>query len=80
MSLHRPGRMCASCREFPTEALKTDGHGQCAGFDRPAAWNDSFCVLYVRTKYMEERRPLVAKLMQEREAATDESGDNKGKP
>lgn len=59
------GATCASCASFPRSALEADGQGQCEAYERPAEWNDGFCVLYNRAKDADvARRPLVAKLME----------------
>lgn len=61
-------RTCASCQRFPIAALRADGNGQCEGYERPARFDDRFCVLYNRAADVVARRPLVVRLMQLTEA------------
>lgn len=54
---------CASCREFPlATSMKTQGHAQCGAYERPAAWNDGSCVLYMPASNLDERRRMVGQL------------------
>jgi hypothetical protein len=64
--MNKPRRYCNSCREFPLEAsMKSGGVAECASWQRPANWNDEYCILHVPAADLTQRRNLVIQLMKE---------------
>lgn len=59
----RNRRSCASCSRFPLELSEaTAGTAECAMFNKPAAFNDTACVLHTLATDYSQRRMIVARL------------------
>lgn len=62
----RQARTCASCNESPLQAsIDNGGIATCATRQKPQEWKDRFCVLYDLANDFQQRRAMVAKMMQQ---------------
>lgn len=56
-------KTCASCARFPLRAaVENNGVAECGGYEKPATWSDSACVLYNAASNLSERRRMVEQL------------------
>lgn len=69
-------RKCASCLEYPlAQAAEGGGMATCGAYGHQVSYSEHFCVLYMPVRDRATRAPLVRKLMEQREAATDQSSN-----